>query len=149
MFNTKSRAMFTVGSACALAAGVFLTSDTQLNLATVITGVPKIVDECIASLSESNEGSTTDYEIIKTRLNSGSEKDYVLKGKTDDLCGSAGCIHQLCINQNNTGQIVPFAYAAETLIVKNTITSGMHDIQLQGKSTSNLQWDGARYIILQ
>lgn len=147
MLTNRNKAITALCFSTLIATGVLLNTTGQINLAAVITGITNEASSCIEQLRD--ESTFSDYEIIPARLNSGPEKDYILKGLNESLCGSAGCVHRLCIVEGQKGRIIPFAYAAETLRVKDTITNEMHDIQLQGNSISNLQWDGARYVVVQ
>lgn len=120
---------------------------TQFNLATVILGSTDMAGQCIALIS--SESTLKDYKVTKARINTDSKKDYILKGDTDTLCGSTGCIYRLCLVRDTVVTILPFMYAAERLEIKSTTNGDMHDIHLAGKSEADLQWNGTKYIVVQ
>ena len=146
MFPTKIKVACILGAVFLLAFGVLGFTDSNVLVATVLRATYNQETDCILKLPEEKRG--TSYDFVKHRLNTDSEKDIILTATSEDQCGSAGCTHELCIITDSTAKIVSFGYAAETLIVKDTASNGMYDIQLQGKSTTNLQWDGSRYIVL-
>ena len=147
MFSTNTKLAGMVVGAILLASGVLTATVGGSGLAAVITGVDSQVKKCIQTLP-AGKGDVP-YDSVKSRLNTDSTKDIILTATGDKQCGSAGCIHELCLIQNNTPEIISFGYAADTLVVKDTASNGMYDIQLQGKSTTDLQWDGERYIVQQ
>ncbi len=125
-------------------------NDMGRNLALVITGVLEDQQQCLSSLEKQENLliAINDVRITATRLNTDTKKDYIIEKTSAENCGSAGCIFELCVIQNNGAQIIPFGYAAKKLVVKESITNGMHDIELQGNTNITLQWDTSRYQIL-
>ena len=122
-------------------------TDAGTSVATVIKGTEGQSFKCIQALPEAKRGGNYTFE--RYRIDTDATKDMVLTATSEAQCGSAGCTHELCLIEDTEVQIVPFGYAAETLFIKDTVSNGMYDIQLQGKSTTNLEWDGTRYIIQQ
>jgi len=146
MFSTRTKVLTSLTATLALAFVTFSFTEGGINVAAVIIGLDSHFTKCISELPEGKR--ELDYEFIKKRIDTDQKKDIVLTATSKQQCGSAGCAHELCIVKDNRAELITFGYAAETLIVKDTASNGMYDIQLQGKSTTNLQWDGARYVVL-
>ena len=146
MFSSKIKVAIALTAVLMSSFDLLATTDNGIHLATVIAGADSQVAKCIQALPEGKRG--LQYISEKKRLNTDSRKDIVLTATSDSQCGSAGCTHELCLINDNQAEIISFGYASETLTVKDVASNGMYDIQLQGKSTTDLQWDGTRYIVL-
>lgn len=136
------------GSFCIIVLAYVTYSSPAYNIAAVIgsTG-SKQAQQCIDTLHKTNNNAFEVYDVVPSLLNNDSRQDYILKTSSVQNCGSAGCVHELCIAHTDSIEIIPFGYAAESITVKNTSTNGMRDLHLQGKSASSLQWNGQRYIL--
>lgn len=126
---------------------VFANTSIVGNVASVIQTVDASAESCLAELALKSNSNSNTYSTQKERINGDSQDDIIFKGTNEELCGSAGCIHELCISDETGFTIASFGYAADTLIVKDSLTNDMHDLRLVGKSTTDLIWDGTRYNI--
>jgi hypothetical protein len=147
MISSKLKTLTFLAVIPALAFTVATYTDVGASVATVILGTDTLAVKCTQALPEGKRDLP--YEAIKSRIDTDSKTDIILVATSDKQCGSAGCAHELCLRTDTGATIISFGYAAETLVIKDTASNGMYDIQLQGKSTTNLQWDRTRYIILQ
>ena len=129
--------LFVVIGIIAIAGVVFVMNDiddTQLSLAA-----------CIEQISDTS--SIADYESTQVRIDNDSIKDFVLKGTSDPLCGSAGCIHELCLVTKDSVRLIPFGFATKELAILNTLTEDFHDIELRKPSRVQMRWNGTNYAI--
>jgi|GEM_PF-2132942 len=122
-------------------------SGSNANTATAWLWQNDASDHCIALLTQ-NDRQAGEYTVQKARINTDDTTDYILKGRSDNLCGSAGCIYELCIYTDTGMEILPFGYAAEAIELKGTATQSMYDIQLIGKSSASFQWTGDKYTLI-
>jgi hypothetical protein len=77
-------------------------------------------------------------------LNTDSKLDLVLIHKDGYGCGTAGCIAELCLQeQNGTYRHIPFGYVVDNLKTKPNVINGMHDIQ---NLKTIFTWNGERYV---
>ncbi|MFT5849509.1 MAG: hypothetical protein ACI9H6_000318 [Patiriisocius sp.] len=145
MTSVQTKRLLLIAGLLTFSVCVFMFTDIGNQMASVITGTDSRVSQCIQALPESKRD--TPYDSISTRLNTDSHKDIILKASGEAYCGSAGCAYELCVVKNSVVTNIPFGYAAEELQVSNTLTNGMYDIQLLGKSNTNFQWDGTHYAV--
>lgn len=77
-------------------------------------------------------------------VNTDTDIDIIARVESKDTCGSGGCITTIFL-QTNPGVIEPlsFAFAVKSLRVLDTITQGMHDIEINDSSV--LVWNGKEY----
>jgi hypothetical protein len=148
MFSTKKKIIITLIPGTLLIVFILLIiTNSGANIATVVLSTNTQTYDCIQALPEGKRG--LEYTAAQQRVNTDTQEDIILTAVSKEQCGSAGCTHELCLISNKGVEIISFGYAAETLIVKNTASNGMYDMQLQGSGSTNLQWNGSRYIVVQ
>lgn len=85
---------------------------------------------------------------IPVHLNTDLNLDVIARVESDATCGGGGCITTLFIHtEDGLIEPVPFAYAVKKIEVLESITSGMHDIRINGDINSTMIWDGKQYSI--
>lgn len=98
--------------------------------------------ELIANKHPGVDTSTLTFE--GAAVNDTRGDDYLVRLSGEAYCGSAGCIHELCLNDGDSVRLIPFGYAAKNLGVLGTTGSNNYrDIELNGEMT--LSFDGNRY----
>jgi len=130
---------------------LFSQTDLSETLAAAITSTTDPSSACVEELNQIHGTTLTNdlLNITSVRLNDDKRTDYLVEKKSPEFCGSTGCIFELCVVTAGEATIIPFGLAAEKLTIKETLTNGMHDLQLQGQSTTNLTWDTERYTVTQ
>jgi hypothetical protein len=99
---------------------------------------------CIASFSNDSVG---EFEVQRTELNGDGIPDAIVHPRQGELCGSAGCVHELCVSNNSAFEYIPFGYAAESVSVKDTKTQNMHDLMLNNDPALTMVWSGNGYLL--
>jgi len=138
-----------IGSGVAALAAITLTSLPNTGIiATVIKSGNTAAAQCVEAVNQRDQNTLTleAYEVATQRVNSDNRKDVILKNTTDTFCGSAGCVYEICLQDEDRVNLIAFSYAANDLKVLGSITEDMHDIALTGKSDVHLVWDHGRYI---
>lgn len=89
----------------------------------------------------------SDLQFQKTDLDANTYDDYIVKIDTEATCGTTGCIHELCIgNQNSTSTNSIFGYSAHSVAARDVMNNGMKDIELNEKiGPVILTWSGTEY----
>lgn len=92
------------------------------------------------------DSSTYTIERKNVYINEDNMIDMSAVVKAPETCGSGGCITTLFIQQTNGGYIpVNFQYALKSLRVLDSMTNGMHDIEINDTKNAILTWDGTMY----
>ncbi len=88
----------------------------------------------------------TVFVLTPVHLNSDRDLDIIARVESAATCGGGGCITTLFIRTED-GLLEPlsFAYAVKEIEVLESVTSGMHDIRLNGNIDSTMVWDGKQY----
>lgn len=89
---------------------------------------------------------TSEMEFTKSDLNNDGLSDFIVRLKSDATCGSAGCLYELCIQNKESVQQVPFGFAGKTIEPTFELTNGMKDIVINDDDRMRLVWDGTRYV---
>lgn len=103
--------------------------------------------QCISEIQESYTKVEQDvFEVTRADLNGDSKKDFIVKINDAELCGSAGCIYELCIF-DAVGELshISFGFAATNIKPLETLTNGMRDLEINGDKTLRLEWNTKRY----
>ncbi len=97
----------------------------------------------------SDEQELGDAKIILTYvdINTDSAKDIIAVVESDATCGNSGCITTIFLTDEMREPVaIPgFRYASKEIRVLETITNGMHDLEINKNKKSRLTWDGTRY----
>lgn len=81
-------------------------------------------------------------------VDTNGSKDLVVTVDSKPTCGSGGCITTIFLT-NDMREPTPvrtFKYATRELEVLESITMGMHDLELNGSKKNRMTWDGTQYI---
>lgn len=131
---------------CALGLAYVTVTDTDSMLA--LTLMSNVKEQCTEQIKETyNDAATMEFITMQTHLNDDALTDHLVTVDGPGTCGSAGCIHELCISKNQGGGVthIPFGYAALDITVLNTLTNGMRDLQVNNDDALILTWDGTQY----
>ncbi len=114
-------------------------------LAAVSTVGSSVREECTNLVMREHEGITAEALTFEgVAINDTRGDDYLVRLSGDAHCGSAGCIHELCLSQEDEVSLVPFGYAAKNIgVLSTTGTNNYRDVELNGEMT--LSFDGNRY----
>ncbi|QQR65153.1 hypothetical protein IPH92_01050 [Candidatus Kaiserbacteria bacterium] len=86
------------------------------------------------------------FVLTPVHLNSDRDLDVIARIESDATCGGGGCITTLFIrSEDGLLTPIPFAYAVKEIEVLESVTSGMHDIRLNGSTDGTMVWDGNQY----
>ncbi len=135
-----------VAAASAYAVSKTLISSSEGNLASVFSSQAKIIyADCISTFSNQPQHAFT---ITSAHLNTDTEPDAIIAYTQGEECGTAGCIHELCIADQTKGYLhVPLGLAVHQLNTKETLNGGMHDLMLNNDPELMMTWDGSKYIL--
>ncbi len=102
-------------------------------------------ETCTGLVTAEHPGITSEQLSLEgVAINDTKGDDYLVRLSGDAYCGSAGCIHELCVNANGEAMLVPFGYAAKNIgILSTTGSNNYRDVELNGEMT--LSFDGNRY----
>lgn len=115
------------------------------NLATVFQSQNKALASCVKTFSDEPLKSFT---LTRVDFNGDGEDDTLLQFTSDEKCGTAGCIHEICVSKNASLQEhIPFGYAAKSIAVDDTMTNGMKDLIVNKDLNLKLSWDGSTYTL--
>lgn len=104
-----------------------------------------LYEDCIKSFSEEKPSA---FSITPVAVNQDGIDDALIQYKEGSQCGNAGCMFEMCVSKNpQTFVHVPFGFAAHSIVMKETITDGMHDLMLNGQSSLTMKWDGNAYAL--
>jgi len=123
---------------------VFTEIPTELFASVIQSQNAQRYKNCISSFALPEK---TDFTFKEVELNGDGREDVFVIHKDDASCGSAGCVHEICISDNNTFTHIPFGYAAKTIATAQTQTSGMFDLILNNDKKLKMTWDGTRYVL--
>lgn len=125
-----------------------LTGVSEINLFANIISNNSFTQKCVNALNtrDNTHISVQSYITTAKRINADKTKDLILQGTSDAQCGSAGCSYEICIYNNGEAQLIPFGYAGKELVVKNTLTENMYDLQVGSSGFVDFFWDGLRYV---
>ena len=150
--NTRTTVIATLAGLCAvLLVLVFLLfreplgelGASAVGAFTVSTDGTDVLIRRLDALYEDATISPEDVVIERARLNEDSAKDAIVRIENDEVCGSAGCPHELFIQKDDrTWERVPFGYSGQELQILDTRSYGYLDLEL---SELHLRWDGVRY----
>lgn len=98
---------------------------------------------CIREFSDQDYSSFT---ITKADINTDDKKDAIVQSTEESLCGTAGCITQLCVSTpQGEYAYIPFGYATKEIKIAETVTLLMHDLVLNNDENATMIWDGLQY----
>jgi hypothetical protein len=134
------------GIVCLAGIASFLFAENIPGLASVIASSKRTMyAECISSYSDKPLQS---FLITEVELNGDHYNDAFVQSSSDDACGTAGCIYELCLSDANGFYThTSFGYAAKNIEASETKTSGMSDIILNDDRSLKMTWSGSEYIL--
>lgn len=128
------------------------------NAALIISGIDtRKLEEHILSYYRTNitldenslrEPSSYEIDMKYTRVNTDDKRDIIAVVRSDETCGSGGCIMTIFL-QNEVKEFEPidFRYAVGSIAVEDTITRGMHDLMVNGSRDTKLIWNDHSYVL--
>jgi hypothetical protein len=124
----------------------FLNPQNLSEVATVIGSQQKIIfAECISTFTDA---PLETFSITNVHLNDDQSQDALVKYKSEEACGSAGCVFELCVSsKTGTYEHIPFGFAAQEIQVSETKTHGMKDLILNADRSLKMSWDGQSYVL--
>lgn len=115
-------------------------------LAAELIGSEHGLASCIASFAPDKK--MDDFDISTAKINNDEIPDAVIRYTNPGYCGSAGCVYELCVSDRaGLYTYVPFSIAAHVLVVSETVTNDVHDIELNNDPHLLFTWDGSRYVL--
>lgn len=133
-----------VGAIALLATFIRINDRTSmLGLLQSALGAHSAYEQCIREFSTK---SIDRFDINEAYINSDTQVDAIVAHTDGAECGSGGCVHELCIADQDTGyRHMSFGFAAQEVAVQETLTNDMHDLILNNSKDLRLQWDGHMY----
>jgi hypothetical protein len=127
-------------------AAQFLSPLNLSGVAAVIGSQQKIIfAECISTFSDEPLKA---FAITSASLNDDQSPDALVQYKSEEACGSAGCVYELCVSSKaGTYEHMPFGFAAKEIQVGDTKTNGMKDLILNHDKKLKMIWDGQNYVL--
>jgi hypothetical protein len=124
----------------------FLNPQNLAGVATVIGSQQKIIyAECISTFTDA---PLQTFSITNVHLNDDQKQDALVQYESDEACGSAGCVYELCISgKAGTYEHIPFGFAAKEIQIGDTKTNGMKDLILNADKALKMSWDGQSYVL--
>lgn len=115
------------------------------SIATIIGSQQKLVyADCITAFSDAPLSS---FAVTEISLNNDHNTDALVRFEDGDSCGSAGCVHELCISDGGGYTHIPFGFAAKQITAEETTTNGMKDLILNNDKTLRMNWDEGAYVL--
>jgi len=121
--------------------GVTATANILSNIKNLSVGGNQFTN-CFTTLNM----STDDMDVSPVDINTDGVTDAILTYKTSQHCGSGGCIREMCVsNDDGLYEIIQFGIASDQLVVSETITNSMHDIEFN--NDVKMKWNGTAYVL--
>ena len=100
-------------------------------------------------LSGSKQLDQNTEVILETAyINTDSKKDIIARIESPHTCGTGGCITTIFLQTDiQTIEPIAFNFAVKEIRVKDSITNQMHDLEINGDTTSYMSWNGKEYVI--
>ena len=142
------KSIMAVCSFAVLLVAVFIFFSTEVPQSALLVLTDKHhIGKCFEYIQKMHpDTSAEDYSVTREDLNRDKIDDYIVSIQTSDFCGSAGCVHELCIF-DGVGELeeINFGLAAHTVHKLETVTNGMHDLELNENTELHLRWNENRY----
>ena len=89
-----------------------------------------------------------ELEMQYTMVNTDTRRDIIAVVRSDETCGSGGCVMTIFIqNELKAFEPIDFRYAVVSIDVEDTITRGMHDLMINGSKDTRLIWNDISYVL--